>query len=309
VARAVEDVLDTEVKRPSEKLTVKTDNVFANEAIHRAMWSPVEDFQGERYAMPATPLSQMEAPRTATGIDTSFEEKEQCISPRSRLPRHRSRYSPSKGLATPARLGGAAAAAVISRWSPRRSSHLRRHPIKQQWKLSYRERTKNHPGYFEVDVYSLMDMSVPVAAPHYLDSVPWEDREVKQRFLYEHSVSFSRNWFGDMQRKRGNDKYREPVARPDSMAMPMAHRQDRDWPEEWYTTWQSRKLFRAEHADDSSESTYSSGSSRASGDDHTGSILSGSVLSGSAYTRDTRGSYFYDDEEETDGESTWDGYD
>ena len=307
VARAEKEVLDVQVERLSKQLAVETDHAITDETIHRAMWSPAEDFQGERYAMPATPLlGQEESTRMYSAADNSVDEMERCVSPKSRLQRH-SRYSPSKRLTTPARLGGAAAAAVISRWSPRRSSHLR-HPVKQQWKLSYRERTKNHPGYFEVNLYSLKEMSVPVTFPHILDSVPWEDREVKQRFLHEHSVAFSRNWFGVLQRKRGNDKYREPVAHPDSMAMPMTHRQAGNWPEEWYTTWQSRKLFRAEHADDSSESSYSCGSSRSPDDDHTGSILSGSAISGSVYTRDTRGSDYFDDEVETDGESTWDDY-
>jgi hypothetical protein len=290
----------------TRKLTVKTDSGTADSAFENKVWSPIQDAGGERYAMPATPLSQMETPRITSTNGTSFEGMDTLLSPRSRLPLHRSRYSPSsKALVTPSKLGGSAAAAVISRWAPRRAGR-KRLPIKQHWRLSYRERTKNHPGYFEVDVFSLMDMSVSVAAPHRLDDVPWEDREVKQRFLYEQSVSFSRNWFGVMPRRRGNDKYREPVARPDSMAMPMSHRQEQDWPNEWYSSWQSRKLFgEEEHDDGSSTSSFSSTSSRSSGE-RTGSILSGSVLSGSVLTRGTRDSGDSLDDYESDCESTWD---
>lgn len=291
----------TEESPATQKLAVVTENAISKDVAENNVWSPVEDYRGERYAMPATPLSQMETPRITSANDASFEGLENLISPRSRLPRGRSRYSPSsKALVTPAKLGGSAAAAVISRWAPRRAGR-RLLPIKQHWKLSYRERTKEHPGYFDVNVFSLMGMAVPVDAHHHLDDVPWEDREVKQRFLHEQSISFSRNWFGDMPRKRGNDKHREPVARPDSMAMPMSHRQEQDWPKEWYSTWQSRKLF-GEENDDSSTSSYSSSSSHYS-DGRTGSILSGSVL-----TRETRGSGYSDsfDDNESDCESTWD---
>ena len=293
------------------KLTVETDNGITDNTFENKIWSPIEVAGGERYAMPATPLSQMETPRITSTNDTmhSFEGMDTLLSPRSRLPHHRSRHSPSsKALMNPSKLGGSAAAAVISRWAPRRAGR-KRLPIKQHWKLSYRERTKNHPGYFEVDLFSLMDMSVSVAVPHQLDDVPWEDREVKQRFLHEQSVSFSRNWFGQMRRRRGNDKHRAPVVRPDSMAMPMSHRQEQDWPNEWYSSWQSRKMFgEEEHDDESSTSSFSSASSRSS-DDRTGSILSGSLLSGSVLTRETRDSGDSLDDNEYDCESTWDDYD
>jgi hypothetical protein len=311
-----QDVLVPDGKPPHGKLTVVTDNISASEDVHPAVWSPVGDFQKERYALPPTPLSQIEPPRITIENDPSTDEMEEMDpvrSPTSRLPRHSSRYSPSaKRFMTPSRLGGSAAAAVICRWSPRRAGR-RRLPVKQQWKLSYRERTKNHPGYFDVNVFSLREMAIPVAAPHYLDGVPWEDRDVKQRFLHEHSVSFSRNWFGDMPRKRGNDKHKEPVARPDSMAMPMTHRQDRNWPEEWYTSWQSRKMFGIGDDDDySSTGSYTSESSRSSdgqSDEHTSSLRSGSALSGSLYTRETSATdSFLLDKAGTD-DYLWDDYD
>ena len=64
------------------------------------------------------------------------------------------------------------------------------------WQLAYKERCKACPGYIGVEQYSLLDSTgVPVTPdPH--DLVPWENRDVRQHFLHEQSISFSRNWFG-----------------------------------------------------------------------------------------------------------------
>ena len=48
--------------------------------------------------------------------------------------------------------------------------------------------------------------------------------------------------FGDLLRKRGNDRYREPVVHPKSMEMPMKNLPgEGEWTEERYTTWQQHK--------------------------------------------------------------------
>lgn len=46
---------------------------------------------------------------------------------------------------------------------------------------------------------------------------------------------------GDLYRKRGNDRYREPVCQPQSMTMPTETVEKEEWNEDWYVTWQSRK--------------------------------------------------------------------
>lgn len=96
---------------------------------------------------------------------------------------------------------------------------------------SYAERTSHHSGFFDVDVYSLYDASQVRCYRHHLDALPWENREVKQRFLFEPSISLSRNWFGCLKECPGNDIIREPVCRPKSMEMPMLAC---EWTEEWY---------------------------------------------------------------------------
>jgi len=108
--------------------------------------------------------------------------------------------------------------------------------------MSYEDCTSNHPGYFNVDFYSLYDATVVIGEPHAFDSVPWEYRDVKQRFLYEKSIQFSRNWFGEIIKKRGADKHHEPVCHPKSMELPMKNMPEPgEWNEDWFTTWKSRR--------------------------------------------------------------------
>jgi len=104
-------------------------------------------------------------------------------------------------------------------------------PGTNQWREPYKTRTKHHPGYFTVDVNSLYETSKVQTQPHPLDSKPWEHRLVKQRFLHEQSISYSRNWFGAARKVYGNDKLVMPVCRPKSMEMPM---KAGEWTEEWY---------------------------------------------------------------------------
>jgi hypothetical protein len=63
------------------------------------------------------------------------------------------------------------------------------------WQLPYRERCKGNPGYIGVNLYSLLD-SVAIPQPDPRDSSPWESRDVRQHFLHDQSIAFSRNWFG-----------------------------------------------------------------------------------------------------------------
>ena len=111
-------------------------------------------------------------------------------------------------------------------------------------KLSYNSRTKPHKGYFNVDMNSLQE-SATFGEDWPKDETPWELRYVRQRFLHERSLSFSRNWFGNLVRASGNDKIKAPVCKPKSMEMPMRNIPDPgDWTPEWYTTWGGRKFPR-----------------------------------------------------------------
>jgi hypothetical protein len=99
------------------------------------------------------------------------------------------------------------------------------------WRQSYAERTSSHEGYFDVDKYSLYASSCVQTYRHPLDCVAWESRSVKQRFLYEQSILFSRNWFGCLTATCGNLLIKEPICRPKSMEMPM---EADEWTEEWF---------------------------------------------------------------------------
>jgi len=70
-------------------------------------------------------------------------------------------------------------------------------PSTNAWKLSYKERTKDHPGYFNVDFCSLMDSAaVGPLQSHRMDDKPWESRDTRQNFLHDRSIGLSKNWFG-----------------------------------------------------------------------------------------------------------------
>ena len=158
------------------------------------------------------------------------------------------------------RISGVAAASTIFK---RREVRERAIPIRQQWQSTYKDRTQNHQGYFNVHVFSLYNAAMVNSEWHDLDDEPWEDREVLQNFLHEKSISFSRNWFGDLNRTRGNDRVKLPVARPKSMEMPTENLPDAgEWVEEWYTTWQTRNTSKNHESPSSSfsDSSFDSGS-------------------------------------------------
>jgi len=108
------------------------------------------------------------------------------------------------------------------------------------------------------------------------DETPWELRYVRQRFLHERSLTFSRNWFGNLVNTTGNDKIKAPVCKPKSMEMPMRNIPDPgDWTPEWYTTWGGSKLllprpsstegsFDSGHSESDTENFDSEGESQAS---------------------------------------------
>mmetsp|Transcript_17021 Transcript_17021/g.39268 ORF Transcript_17021/g.39268 Transcript_17021/m.39268 type:complete len:1209 (+) Transcript_17021:165-3791(+) len=113
---------------------------------------------------------------------------------------------------------------------------------RKRCKLSYDRRVKSHTGYFDVDVYSLQESAAVGQENQFRDETPWELRRVRQKFLHERSISFSRNWFGNLVKTSGNDKVKAPICKPKSMEMPMPKIPDPgDWTPEWYTTWGGRK--------------------------------------------------------------------
>ncbi|KAL7572081.1 hypothetical protein ACA910_001725 [Epithemia clementina (nom. ined.)] len=100
-----------------------------------------------------------------------------------------------------------------------------------RWQMPCRQRTNRHPGYLGVHVNSLYDFTMVNAQKHRHDKLPWEHRDVKQRFLDEVSVAFRRNWFGRLRNTEGNPIVDTPVCRPKSMEMPM---RAPDWTDEWF---------------------------------------------------------------------------
>ena len=129
---------------------------------------------------------------------------------------------------------------------------------RKRCKLSYDRRVELHKGYFDVDVYSLQECATFGEENLYRDETPWECRNVRQRFLHERSLTFSRNWFGDLVKTIGNDKVKAPICKPKSMEMPMPKIPDPgDWTPEWYTTWGGRKLLLRRPSADSSDDSSS----------------------------------------------------
>jgi hypothetical protein len=142
---------------------------------------------------------------------------------------------------TPKIINGVDAAKSLTIRNARHRGYRSRIPGTRVWKLSYKDRCKQHPGYFDVDYYSLIDTSdVSKTQPHSLDFAPWEIRDVRQYFLHDQSISLSKNWFGKLQRTRGNQRVREAVAHPRSMEMPMENKpHPEEWTEEWYKVWKA----------------------------------------------------------------------
>ncbi len=127
-------------------------------------------------------------------------------------------------------------------------------PVSRKFcKFSYNRRVKPHKGYFDVDMFSLQESAVAGKENMYKDETPWELRQVRQRFLHERSLTFSRNWFGELVKTSGNDKIKAPTCKPKSMEMPMRKIPDPgDWTPEWYTSWGGRKLLLRRPSFDSS---------------------------------------------------------
>jgi hypothetical protein len=110
-------------------------------------------------------------------------------------PFKKSWLSRSARVGRPKPINGVAAAGALTKQSQGSSRH-RTCGGPRHWKRSYKQRTRNHSGYFNVHVCSLYETSMVAHPPHALDFIPWENRDVRQRFLHEQSISFSRNWFG-----------------------------------------------------------------------------------------------------------------
>ena len=214
----------------------------------------------------------------------------------------------------------------IHSWAPSRdvSNYMfnkRSFPLSRKYcKLSRKRRLKSHTGYSNVDVFSLREAAMTSGKlsktmnemaweelqnvkqrflndslqesvtnekeNKSIDETPWELRNVRQGFLHERSLTFSRNWFGDLVETTGNDKIKAPVCKPKSMEMPMRNIRDRgDWTPEWYTTWGGRKqrerrpsldssvdslsdsYTERRHNDDDTRGSYSSGESSYSDED------------------------------------------
>lgn len=135
------------------------------------------------------------------------------------------------------------------------------------WRQLYKQRTRLHSGFLHVDVNSVYDSTAPVPPSEEEEEfIPWERRRVLQRFLHEKSYAFSRNWFGDMVQKNGNEKIKQPVCKPKSMEMPIENIPDPgEWTEEWYKQWKSPYDGRAPPGRSNSDDDYTNDGSYNSG--------------------------------------------
>ena len=108
------------------------------------------------------------------------------------------KQSKEDDVAESSHLGGVSAAVAITQRSPRHKSRSSKvlYSKRPVYRQSYEERTREFRGYSDVDFYSLSDATAINQEAHRLDEDSWEDRDVKQRFLHEKSISLSRNWFG-----------------------------------------------------------------------------------------------------------------
>lgn len=173
-------------------------------------------------------------------IETAHEEtKKNIMAMRSlwKSPLQKQRISRRKlskgGNSKP--INGVSAAAALSR--KRRLRGPRRTHLTQ----STQERTKDHRGFLDIDFYSLYESTTCLAEDEEIDKVPWEYRDVRQRFLSEKSID-CRNWFGSFEHKRGNDRISNPVSCPKSLQIKVTKiPESGDWNEDWYTTWKSRR--------------------------------------------------------------------
>eukprot|EP00934_Nitzschia_sp_Nitz4_P001663 Nitzschia sp. Nitz4//scaffold70_size99833//32795//36979//NITZ4_004593-RA/size99833-snap-gene-0.132-mRNA-1//1//CDS//3329557129//1663//frame0 len=183
----------------------------------------------------------------------------------------------TKEMNIPANIDGVAAAENLRRLrsKPRGNSAMR------PWKRLYNDRTQYHEGFLDVDIHSIYESTTPEVAEYdEIDFIPWEHREVKQRFLHEKSYAFSRNWFGNLSERFANQKIKVPVCRPKSMEMPMENIPDPgEWTAEWYTPWKAPRRRRYVESSDDDSYTYTTG-------------WGGSTVGGSSrYSRRSRRSY------------------
>ena len=168
--------------------------------------------------------------------------------------------SPTARFSKPQEINGVTVAENIHRFVCSKSIFKNHRP----WRRLYGERTQYHPGFRNIDVYSIYASTTVEPEPDDEEEyIPWEHREVQQRFLHEKSFSFARNWFGDLIPKRGNQKIKAPVCKPKSMEMPMEIvPEPGEWTEEWFTQWKSpakgRRTSRRTSSDEwsSSEGSY-----------------------------------------------------
>jgi hypothetical protein len=79
--------------------------------------------------------------------------------------------SSSKIVLKPGPIDGVAGAENLDKFS----FGKRLFSASRPWRLMYKERTRNHSGYFNINVCSIYDSS-GVAVPEELDSTPWEHR-------------------------------------------------------------------------------------------------------------------------------------
>jgi hypothetical protein len=143
-----------------------------------------------------------------------------------------------------------------SPWSHRRGSHLlafselngttaaaslsrRRRAINFQTpQKKYKARSFNKG----IDLFSFKESMDSSCHETKLDNLPWENRNVQQKFLSEKSIE-TRNWFGALVMTRGNDRNHQPVSHPSSAELDWKiFPYPGSWEENWFTPWQAYRV-------------------------------------------------------------------
>ncbi len=93
-----------------------------------------------------------------------------------------------------------------------------------------------------IDLFSFKESMDSSCHETKLDNIPWEHRNVRQKFLSEKSIE-TRNWFGSLVMTRGNDRNHQPVSHPSSAELDWKiFPYPGSWEENWFTPWQAYRV-------------------------------------------------------------------
>ena len=106
------------------------------------------------------------------------------------------------------------------------------------WRLTTKERISQHPGYKSVNVKSLSKTAVQAGNKKELENFEWENLggELKTVQPLDDNI----NWFGSLTQTRLNKRIVESTTQTNQIMMKRLM-YPKQWEEEWYLTWLTRK--------------------------------------------------------------------